>query len=151
MIILQLRPRPTPRPGRSLVRSCKSNKPTCWRAGRLQHHGGSVCCVFVLSVPVSSGCRHSSYVDKYHTITLRRGLKYYFLSHIGLHHTQEHGKCFRRKHLNAWLRLAQEKEDKEAINKISAIIQWGQQQTFWRCLNYCTGKKTDQKRNHNPG
>ena len=35
---------------------------------------------------------------------------------------QEHGKRFRRKHLNARLRLAQEKEDEEAINKISAII-----------------------------
>jgi hypothetical protein len=54
---------------------------------------------------------------------------------------QEHGKRFRRKHLNARLRLAQEKEDKEAINKISAIIQREQQRNFWRCLNYCTGKK----------
>ena len=35
---------------------------------------------------------------------------------------QEHGKRFCRKHLNAQLRLAQEKEDEEAINKISAII-----------------------------
>ena len=54
---------------------------------------------------------------------------------------QEHGKRFRRKHLNARLRLAQEKEDEEAINKISAIIQREQQRNFWRCLNYCTGKK----------
>ena len=53
---------------------------------------------------------------------------------------QEHGKRFRRKHLNARLRLAQEKEDEEAINKISAIIQREQQQNFWRRLNYCTGK-----------
>jgi hypothetical protein len=37
--------------------------------------------------------------------------------------------------------LAQEKEDEEAINKISAIIQREQQRNFWRCLNYCTGKK----------
>ena len=54
---------------------------------------------------------------------------------------QEHGKRFCRKHLNARLCLAQEKEDKEAINKISAIIQREQQQNFWRRLNYCTGKK----------
>ena len=40
---------------------------------------------------------------------------------------QEHGKCFRRKHLNARLCLAHEKEDEEAINKISAIIQREQQ------------------------
>jgi hypothetical protein len=37
--------------------------------------------------------------------------------------------------------LAQEKEDEEAINKISAIIQREQQRNFWRRLNYCTGKK----------
>jgi hypothetical protein len=54
---------------------------------------------------------------------------------------QEHGKRFRRKHLNARLRLAQEKEDEEAIAKISAIIQREQQRNFWRRLNYCTGKK----------
>jgi hypothetical protein len=54
---------------------------------------------------------------------------------------QEHGKRFLRKHLNARLCLAQKKEDKEAINKISAIIQWEQQQNFWHRLNYCTGKK----------
>ena len=54
---------------------------------------------------------------------------------------QEHGKRFRRKHLNARLRLAQEKEDEEAINKISAIIQREQQRNFWHRLNYCTGKK----------
>ena len=54
---------------------------------------------------------------------------------------QEHGKRFRRKHLNTRLRLAQEKEDEEAILKISAIIQREQQRSFWRRLNYCTGKK----------
>jgi hypothetical protein len=54
---------------------------------------------------------------------------------------QEHGKRFRQKHLNARLRLAQEKEDEEAIAKISAIIQREQQRNFWRRLNYCTGKK----------
>jgi hypothetical protein len=54
---------------------------------------------------------------------------------------QEHGKQFRQKHLNNRLRIAQEEEDKEAFQKISAIIQWEQQQNFWRRLNYCTGKK----------
>jgi len=37
--------------------------------------------------------------------------------------------------------LAQEKEDEEAIIKISAIIQREQQRNCWRRLNYCTGKK----------
>jgi len=54
---------------------------------------------------------------------------------------QEHGRRFRQKHLNERLRLAQEKEDEEAINKISAIIQREKQRNFWRRLNYCTGKK----------
>ncbi len=54
---------------------------------------------------------------------------------------QEHGKRFRRKHLNTRLQIEQEEEDKEAFNKISAIIQQEQQRNFWRCLNFCTGKK----------
>jgi hypothetical protein len=58
-----------------------------------------------------------------------------------MHFFQEHGKRFCRKHLNAQLRFAQEKEDKEAISKISAIIQREQQRNFWRHLNYCAGKK----------
>ena len=40
--------------------------------------------------------------------------------------------------------MAQESKDKEAIQKISAIIQREQQWNFWRCLNYCTGKKKTQ-------
>jgi hypothetical protein len=44
---------------------------------------------------------------------------------------QEHGKQFRQKHLNTRLQTAQEEEDKEAFNKISAIIQREQQQNFW--------------------
>jgi hypothetical protein len=36
---------------------------------------------------------------------------------------QEHGKQFCQKHLNDCLRIAQEEEDKEAITKISTIIQ----------------------------
>ena len=46
----------------------ESSNPCHWRGKRLHHHGGDVCCVFVL---VSSGCCHSSYVDKYQNITLR--------------------------------------------------------------------------------
>ncbi len=40
--------------------------------------------------------------------------------------------------------MAQESEDEDAIQKISAIIQREQQRNFWRCLNYCTGKKKTQ-------
>jgi hypothetical protein len=47
------------------------SNPRCWRSWRLHHHGGDVCCVFVLCVVVSSGRPHSSYVDKDHMITLR--------------------------------------------------------------------------------
>jgi hypothetical protein len=54
---------------------------------------------------------------------------------------QEHGKRFRRKHLNNRLQIAQEEEDEEAFRKISAIIQREQQQNFWQRLNYCIGKK----------
>jgi hypothetical protein len=54
---------------------------------------------------------------------------------------QEHGQCFRRKHLNNWLQIAQEQEDKEAFQKISSIIQREQQRSFWRKLNFMTGKK----------
>ena len=42
-----------------------SSNPHCWRGWRLHHHGGGVCCVFVLCVAVSSGCCHLSYLDKY--------------------------------------------------------------------------------------
>jgi hypothetical protein len=37
--------------------------------------------------------------------------------------------------------IAQEQDDEEAFNKISAIFQWEHQQNFWRKLNYMTGKK----------
>jgi hypothetical protein len=43
---------------------------------------------------------------------------------------QEHGKQYRRKHLNNRLRVAQESEDDEAIQKISPIIQREQQWNF---------------------
>jgi hypothetical protein len=54
---------------------------------------------------------------------------------------QEHGKQFRRKHLKNRNQIAQEQEDEETFNKISAIIQWEYQQDFWHKLNYVTGKK----------
>ncbi len=54
---------------------------------------------------------------------------------------QEHGQRFWRKHLNNWLWIAQEQEDKEAFQKISSIIQQEQQRSFWRKLNFVTGKK----------
>jgi hypothetical protein len=54
---------------------------------------------------------------------------------------QEHGQCFHRKHLYTWLRIAEEKEDEEAFQKISSIVQWEHQHNFWRKQNYVTGKK----------
>ncbi len=54
---------------------------------------------------------------------------------------QEHGRRFRRKHLENRKKIAQEQEDEEAFNKISTIIQQEQQWDFWRKLNYVTGKK----------
>jgi hypothetical protein len=54
---------------------------------------------------------------------------------------QEHGKRFQGKHLKKRKKIAQEQEDEEAFNKISAIIQREHQQDFWRKLNYVTGKK----------
>jgi hypothetical protein len=53
---------------------------------------------------------------------------------------QEHGKQFRKKHLEN-KKIAQEQEDEEEFNKISAIIQREHQQDFWGKLNYVTGKK----------
>jgi hypothetical protein len=57
---------------------------------------------------------------------------------------QEHGKHFCRKHLEHRKRTAQEQDDKEVFNKISAIIQQEHQRDFWRRLNYVTGKKRTQ-------
>jgi hypothetical protein len=54
---------------------------------------------------------------------------------------QEHSKCFQRKHLENQKRNAQEQDDEEAFNKVSAIIQQEHQRNFWRKLNYVTGKK----------
>jgi hypothetical protein len=54
---------------------------------------------------------------------------------------QEHGQRFHRKHLNNRLKIAQEREDEEAITKIGAILQCKQQRRFWQKLNYVRGKK----------
>ncbi len=54
---------------------------------------------------------------------------------------QEHGKCFCQKHLKNQKRIAQEQDNKEVLNKISAIIQQEHQRDFWWRLNYVTGKK----------
>ena len=54
---------------------------------------------------------------------------------------REHGKRFRRKHLEERKRAAKENNDDEAFASISAIIQWEHQQDFWRQLNFVTGKK----------
>ncbi len=54
---------------------------------------------------------------------------------------QENGQFFCREHLNDWLKIAQEREDEEAITKIGAIIQCKWQIRFWWKLNYVTGKK----------
>jgi hypothetical protein len=54
---------------------------------------------------------------------------------------QEHGKQFRTKHLNERLHLAEGRGDKEAMEKITAIIQQEEQHSFWCQLNYVTGKK----------
>jgi hypothetical protein len=54
---------------------------------------------------------------------------------------QENGKRFRTKHLNGRMHLAQECNDEEAFQKIGAIIQKEKQRSFWRRLNFVTGKK----------
>ncbi len=54
---------------------------------------------------------------------------------------QEQKKRFRCKHLEKRRQISQEEEDKDAFNKISAIIQQEHQQDFWQKLNYVTGKK----------
>ena len=51
----------------------ESSNPCQWRGERLHHHGGYVCCVFVFSVVLSSGCLYSSYVERY-TFSLTIGL-----------------------------------------------------------------------------
>ena len=62
---------------------------------------------------------------------------------------KEHGHRFCRKHLNTWLRIAKEQDDKESFQKISSIIQREHQQNFWRKLNYVT-QKTQQEALHQP-
>jgi hypothetical protein len=57
---------------------------------------------------------------------------------------QEHGKQFRTKHLNERMRLAEGRGDEKAMEKIATIIQQKKQCSFWRRLNYVTGKKSTQ-------
>ena len=45
---------------------------------------------------------------------------------------QENGKWFQAKHLNEWMRLAQEHDDEEAFKKIGAIIQKERKRLFWQ-------------------
>jgi pyrroloquinoline quinone (PQQ) biosynthesis protein C len=54
---------------------------------------------------------------------------------------KEHRKRFQTKHLNECLRLAQERKNEEAMEKIAAIIQQEKQRSFWHQLNYVTGMK----------
>jgi hypothetical protein len=54
---------------------------------------------------------------------------------------QDNRKRFRAKHLNEQLQLAQERDDEEVFKKIEAIINKERQRSFWRWLNFVTGKK----------
>ena len=54
---------------------------------------------------------------------------------------QEHGKRFRKKHLESRKKIAEENGDKEAFSRICAIIQREHQRDFWKKLNFVTGKK----------
>ncbi len=54
---------------------------------------------------------------------------------------QEHGRRFQNKHLAEWMRLAQERNNVEAFKKIEDIITREKQRSFWRRLNFITGKK----------
>ncbi len=54
---------------------------------------------------------------------------------------QEHGRQFRNKHLAKLMQFAQERNDEEAFKKIGDIITREKQRSFWRQLNFVTGKK----------
>jgi hypothetical protein len=54
----------------------------------------------------------------------------------------EHGKRFQTKHLNEHLHQAQEREDEEAIVKISAIIQQEKTTFILAMVEFCYGKDT---------
>jgi hypothetical protein len=51
--------------------SVDSSNPCCRRGKQLHHHGGDVCCVFVLCVGVSSGCLTCRTCKKDQNTTLR--------------------------------------------------------------------------------
>jgi hypothetical protein len=54
---------------------------------------------------------------------------------------REHGKRFRRKHLEERKRVAKDNGNEEAFASIRAIIQREHQRDFWRWLNFVTEKK----------
>ncbi len=54
---------------------------------------------------------------------------------------QEHERRFQNKHLAKRMRLAQERNDEEAFKKIRDVITREKQRSFWRRLNFVTGKK----------
>jgi hypothetical protein len=54
---------------------------------------------------------------------------------------QENGKRFQTKHLNERIRLAQERNNEEAFQKIGAIIQKEKQWSFCQRLNFVTVMK----------
>jgi hypothetical protein len=64
---------------------------------------------------------------------------------------QEHSKQFRRCHLENKKRIALEQEDKEAFQKISAIIQREQQQNFLAEAQLHDWKEKDPQHNINTG
>jgi len=64
-----------------------SSNPRRWRGEKLHHHGDVVCHVVCAFCAVSSGRRHSSYVDEYERITLRWGYVCEKVGHSGLYHT----------------------------------------------------------------
>jgi hypothetical protein len=54
---------------------------------------------------------------------------------------QENSKQFRAAHFNKQLHLAQKRGDNKAAEKITTIIAWEKQRSFWRQLNFIMGKQ----------
>jgi hypothetical protein len=63
--------------------------PHCWRGKRLHHHGGDVCCVFVLCDVVSLAvCKKGPEHDlKVRILPYYKVNRCYVLTHIGVHHS----------------------------------------------------------------
>jgi hypothetical protein len=55
-------------------------------------------------------------------------------------HFWKHGKQYRRKHLHDCLMNAQESKDEQREKEILAIINQEKDRSFWRWINYVTGK-----------